>query len=123
MKWIFYVVPISITANALFDWILIKSFSHAGVAASTSIVLLINTFIKVKIIKHYGMEFVPVARILKQIAIAASVGLAIYFLRNIVGSIEWLIIGNIVFLSLFIVMAHDELRAVANKLNAFRRKK
>lgn len=123
VKWIFYVVPISITANALFDWILIKPFSHAGVAASTSIVLLINTFIKVKIVKHYGMEFVPVARILKQIAIAASVGLAIYFLRNIVGSIEWLIIGNIVFLSLFIVMAHDELRAVANKLKSFQRKK
>ncbi|OAA29707.1 membrane protein, virulence factor [Kosmotoga arenicorallina S304] len=123
VKWVFYVVPISITANAFFDWVLIKPFSHAGVAASTSLVLLISTIIRIHIVKHYGVVFLPISRIFKQIVIVSAVAVAVFFSRNILGSFTWIILGNAAFIILFVVMAFDELKTSYSKIKAFFRKK
>lgn len=119
VKWIFYVVPISVITNALFDWILIKPFSHAGVAASTSLVLFIGTIIRLNIVKHYGVKFLPLGRILRQLIFTIAISAAVYFSKNLLNSVAWLVVGNITFLTLFIIMAQDEIRTSISKLKTF----
>lgn len=123
VKWVFYVVPVSITANAFFDWILIKPFSHAGVAASTSLVLFISTVIRINIVKHFGVKFLPLSKVMKQIGVAISVAIMVFFLKNVLGPITWVLIGNTAFLALFVFMARDELRTSFSKIKAFLKRK
>jgi len=77
LKAITMVSVFSIFLNAFFDWLMLEPFGHAGIAASTSIVVLNATIIYVLLIRREGLNFMPYKRILKLVGFSVAVYLVV----------------------------------------------
>lgn len=123
LKAITMVSVFSIFLNAFFDWLMLEPFGHAGIAASTSIVVLNATIIYVLLIRREGLNFMPYKRILKLVGFSVAVYLVVLLLKFTTGTTLWLLLGNGLFFSLFLISAKSEIRAISSKImSLFRRK-
>lgn len=123
LKAITMVSVFSIFLNAFFDWLMLEPFGHAGIAASTSIVVLNATIIYVLLIRREGLNFMPYKRIIKLVGFSIAVYLVVLLLRFKTGTTLWLTLGNGLFFSLFFISAKSEIRAISSKImSLFKRK-
>ncbi|MGC9321830.1 MAG: lipid II flippase MurJ, partial [Kosmotogaceae bacterium] len=116
LKAITMVSVFSIFLNAFFDWLMLEPFGHAGIAASTSIVVLNATIIYVLLIRREGLNFMPYKRIPKLVGFSVAVYLVVLLLKFTTGTTLWLLLGNGLFFSLFFISAKSEIRAISSKI-------
>lgn len=122
LKSITIVAVFSIFLNALFDWLMLEPFGHAGIAASTSLVVLNATFIYILLIAREGLRFMPLKRIMRLLGSSVAVYLIVLLLRNNVSTWIWLLVGNGLFLCLFLLSAKSEMKAIVSRISfLFRR--
>ena len=103
VKILFLIAGSSVILNALFDWILMKPFGHAGIAASTSIVAFFNMMMLLLFVRRMGFpSFIP----WKRFGLIFSIGIMIYliFLWSVrfMNFTIWMILGNSVFFAFFL---------------------
>lgn len=116
LKAITIVSVFSIFLNALFDWLMLKPLEHAGIAASTSLVVLNATIIYVWLMGREGVKFMPVKRILRLLGLSAGVFIVVAFLRLNTSTLIWLVFGNALFSCLFFFSARSELKAISTRM-------
>lgn len=117
-----YLGILSIALNGFFDWIFLKPFGHGGIAASTSLVTLINTSILIWLAKKEGVTFIPWRRIFSLSIISLSIIFFTSILKNITSYTTYLIIGNSIFMIFSLWSVRDLLGYFARKAKSHKTK-
>ncbi len=111
-KTLFFISVGSVALNAFFDWIFMKPFSHAGIALSTSGVVLVFTIVRGFIVVKDGFRFMPWRRFFFLLSISVPPAVIFFFLNGITK----LIVGNVVFAFIIYVSAKEEISFVLSKI-------
>lgn len=118
VSFITFVSLFSIIFNALFDWLLLEPLGHAGIAASTSLVIFGATVSYIALLAKEGMNFMPYKKLVLLLSEAAALVLALYLLRRLFNESVWLWLGNGLLLVFFILSARSEIKAIISKLRS-----
>jgi len=111
IKFVNWVAIIFIGMNAFFDWVLMKPFGHAGIAYSTSAIIIISVaFGYWWLKKRYAISFFDVRRYLYMIMINFGFFLFSFMLKFVICEAFYLLIGNILFLVIFFALNQEMLR-------------
>jgi len=115
-KFINFVSALSIGLNALFDWIFMKPFGHAGIAASTSgVAVIITVTLYFYLKKKYKIVFIDFKRVAYLFFITVSIFLFLLFSKDFLSETFWLLAGNSLFLVVFLGLNKKMISSLAKK--------
>lgn len=117
-----YLGILSIGLNVFFDWIFLKPFGHGGIAASTSMVTLINTAILIWLAKKDGIRFIPWKRIFLLSVFSSLIIFFTFILKYSIPYFFYLLIGNLFFLTFSLWSVQDLLRYFIRKFRLYKDK-
>lgn len=116
-KFLNIISALSIGLNAFFDWIFMKPFGHAGIAASTSgvgVIITVILFFYLK--KKYKIVFIDFKRVTYLFLITISIFISLLFSKIFLPESVWLLAGNSLFLVVFISLNRKLILSLAVKI-------
>ncbi|SHH28000.1 murein biosynthesis integral membrane protein MurJ [Thermosipho atlanticus] len=114
---------LSIFTNTLFDWLFIKPWGHGGITLSTTFVAFITAIIQILYLKRKGISFLPIKNITFNLVIVIVSALLVIYLKTTLNLNLWFILGNLIFVIIFLILARDEIKFLISKIGKEIKKK